>query len=143
MCVLDQSVPVYKYFEQISKIPHGSFNEKQLSDYVVSFAKEHNLKYLQDDMGNVVIYKNASVGYESHDVVMLQGHMDMVCEKNKDTDFDFEKDSMLNFYKMMLDGYKNRLREFVEFSGSKGKAWKDNNEKKQIVYTEEEFKQSM
>lgn len=57
--------------------------------------------------------------------------------------FDFEKDSMLNFYKMMLDGYKNRLREFVEFSGSKGKAWKDNNEKKQIVYTEEEFKQSM
>ena len=94
MCVLDQSVSVYKYFEQISKIPHGSFNEKQLSDYVVNFAEEHNLKYLQDDMGNVVIYKNASVGYENHDVVMLQGHMDMVCEKNKDTDFDFEKDSL-------------------------------------------------
>ncbi len=97
MCVLDQNVPVYKYFEEITKIPHGSFNEKKLSDYVVDFAKKKNLNYIQDDMGNVVIYKKASIGYEDHDVVMLQGHMDMVCEKNQETDFDFEKDS-LNLY---------------------------------------------
>lgn len=97
MCVLDQSVPVYKYFEQMSKIPHGSFHEQQLSDYVVNFAKEHHLNYIQDDMANVVVYKEATQGYEDHDVVMLQGHMDMVCEKNNDTDFDFEKDA-LNLY---------------------------------------------
>ena len=97
MCVLDQSVPVYKYFEQMSKIPHGSFHEQQLSDYVVNFAKEHHLNYIQDDMANVVIYKEATQGYEDHDVVMLQGHMDMVCEKNNNTDFDFEKDA-LNLY---------------------------------------------
>lgn len=59
------------------------------------------------------------------------------------TSFEFGKDSMLDFYDMMLGGYKKRLKEFIEFSGSKGKAWKEENVKKQIVYTEEQFKQSM
>ena len=97
MSVLDENVPIFKYFEEISKIPHGSFHEEKIADYVESFAKEHNFKYVRDDMNNVIIYKNATPGYENHDTVMLQAHMDMVCEKNKDVDFDFETDA-LNLY---------------------------------------------
>lgn len=97
MSVLDENVPIFKYFEEISKIPHGSFHEEKIADYVENFAKEHNFKYVRDDMNNVIIYKNATPSYENHDTVMLQAHMDMVCEKNKDVDFDFETDA-LNLY---------------------------------------------
>ena len=102
MSVLDQNVRVYKYFEEISKIPHGSFHEEKLSAYIERFAKEHDYEYIRDDMDNVVIYKPASPGYQDHDAVMLQGHMDMVCEKNKETNFNFETDS-LNLY--LEDGW--------------------------------------
>lgn len=94
MSVLDQSKPMFKYFEQISRIPRGSFNEKAISDYLVNFAKEHNLKYMQDEMNNVIIYKDATQGYENSPAVMLQGHIDMVCEKNHDCNHDFEKDPL-------------------------------------------------
>lgn len=57
MSVLDENVPIFKYFEEISKIPHGSFHEEKIADYVESFAKEHNFKYVRDDMNNVIIYK--------------------------------------------------------------------------------------
>ena len=97
MSVLDQNVSIYKYFEDISKIPHGSFHEEKIADYVESFAKENHFKYVRDDMNNVIIYKEATPGYENHDTVMLQAHMDMVCEKNNDVNFDFEKDA-LNLY---------------------------------------------
>ena len=97
MSVLDQNIAIFKYFEEISKIPHGSFHEEKIADYVENFAKEHNFKYVRDDMNNVIIYKDATPGYENHDTVMLQAHMDMVCEKNKDVDFDFETDA-LNLY---------------------------------------------
>lgn len=97
MSVLDENVAIFKYFEEISKIPHGSFHEEKIADYVENFAKEHNFKYVRDDMNNVIIYKDATPGYENHDTVMLQAHMDMVCEKNKDVDFDFETDA-LNLY---------------------------------------------
>ena len=97
MSVLDENVPIFKYFEEISKIPHGSFHEEKIADYVENFAKEHDFKYVRDDMNNVIIYKDATPGYENHDTVMLQAHMDMVCEKNKDVDFDFETDA-LNLY---------------------------------------------
>lgn len=97
MSVLDENVAIFKYFEEISKIPHGSFHEEKIADYVENFAKEHNFKYVRDDMNNVIIYKNATPSYENHDTVMLQAHMDMVCEKNKDVDFDFETDA-LNLY---------------------------------------------
>ena len=83
MSVLDENVPIFKYFEEISKIPHGSFREEKIADYVENFTKEHGFKYVRDDMNNVIIYKNATPGYENHDTVMLQAHMDMVCEKKR------------------------------------------------------------
>ena len=66
MSVLENCEPkrVFYYFEEISKIPHGSKNTKEISDYLVSFAKEHQLRYVQDEYGNIVIYKAASAGYE-------------------------------------------------------------------------------
>lgn len=95
--VLNKNLLHQKYFEEISKIPHGSYNEKRLSDYIVNIAKELEYKYLQDEMGNVIIYKPATSGYENHDTVILQAHIDMVCEKNVDCSHNFEKDS-LNLY---------------------------------------------
>lgn len=84
MSILSECQPkkVFEYFEKICSIPHGSGNTKQISDYCVSFAKEHNLKYTQDKMGNVIIHKGGSKGYENHPAVILQGHLDMVCERN-------------------------------------------------------------
>lgn len=82
------------YFNEIAKIPHGSRNEKAISDYVCAFAKEHGLPYKQDSVYNVVIDKPASPGYENSAPVILQAHMDMVCEKNNDVDHDFEKDPL-------------------------------------------------
>lgn len=83
---------VFKYFEQISQIPRGSGNEKEISEFLVNFAKELNLEVIQDEHLNVIIKKPATAGYENCPGVILQGHMDMVCEKNKDVDHDFEKD---------------------------------------------------
>ncbi|KMT23107.1 aminoacyl-histidine dipeptidase [Clostridium cylindrosporum] len=80
---------VFKYFEEISNIPRGSKNEKAISDYLVSFAKKHSLEFFQDKHLNVIIKKNATKGYENSKGVILQGHMDMVCEKNNDTSHNF------------------------------------------------------
>lgn len=85
---------VWKYFEEISQIPRGSGNEKEISNYLVDFAKSFNLPVIQDETLNVIIKKNGTLGYENAPVVILQGHMDMVCEKNKDTKHDFLKDSL-------------------------------------------------
>ena len=90
-----QPSKVFNFFEEIAAIPHGSKNTKLISDYVVSVAKRHNLKYIQDDSNNVVVYKEACfVGTDvsdanDMDTVILQGHLDMVCEKSDDSDFDF------------------------------------------------------
>ncbi|MCF0105339.1 MAG: aminoacyl-histidine dipeptidase [Holdemanella sp.] len=86
---------VWKYFEKLCSIPHGSYNEKGISDYVVQFAKERNLEVYQDEVYNVIIIKEASQGYEDKKPIILQGHMDMVCEKAPGSDFDFEKDSLI------------------------------------------------
>lgn len=94
MRVLDESKAYCRYFEDISKIPHGSKNEKALSDWIVAFAKARDLSWYQDDWHNVVVYKPASAGYEDHAPLMLQAHIDMVCEKNQDVEFDFEKDAL-------------------------------------------------
>ena len=93
----DMSKPYCYYFNEICKIPHGSYNEKAISEYVVNFAKEHNLEYVQDEMYNVIIRKPATEGYENYEPVMLQGHMDMVCEKEPDVMFDFEKDGIQTY----------------------------------------------
>lgn len=82
------------YFKQISDIPRGSRNEKGISDYVVEFAKKKGYRYIQDDVYNVIVYKPASKGYEDSEPIILQAHMDMVCEKNKDVEHDFEKDPL-------------------------------------------------
>lgn len=85
---------VFHYFEEISKIPRGSGNTEQISNYLVQFAKEHGLSYIQDELGNVIIRKPATAGYENAPGVILQGHMDMVCEKRPDVDHDFTKDGL-------------------------------------------------
>lgn len=85
---------VFYYFEEIANIPHGSRNTKQISDYLVNFAKERNLEHYQDELNNVVIIKEASEGYENAEPVIIQGHMDMVCEKENGSTIDFEKDGL-------------------------------------------------
>lgn len=85
---------VLKFFETISYIPRGSGNEKQISDYLLNFAKERNLWVVQDKELNVIIKKSGTKGYENSPAVIIQGHMDMVCEKNKDTIHDFSRDAL-------------------------------------------------
>ena len=89
-----QPAKVFKYFEEMSMIPRGSGNEKGISDYLVNFAKERNLEVIQDEALNVIIKKKASKGYENAPGVIIQGHMDMVCEKTKESTHDFMKDPL-------------------------------------------------
>ena len=93
--VLDWSKAHQKYFEEMASIPHGSYFEKQYSDYLVDFARKQGLKYKQYDMGNVIIYKEASPGYEDHPAVVLQAHMDMVCEKTPESTHDLDRKSVV------------------------------------------------
>ena len=79
---------VFGFFEDISRIPHGSDNTKQLSDWIVAFATERNLEHYQDEMNNVIIVKEPSAGYEASEPVILQGHIDMVCNKDESCDKD-------------------------------------------------------
>lgn len=85
---------VFYYFEEICSIPHGSFNEKCISDYLVGFANNKGLRYERDDSLNVIIYKEGTKGREDEDVVILQGHMDMVCEKDIDCKKDMTKEGL-------------------------------------------------
>ncbi|MDO4312760.1 MAG: aminoacyl-histidine dipeptidase [Eubacteriales bacterium] len=96
MSVLSELKPekVFYYFEEICRIPHGSFHTKEISDYCVTFAKERKLEVIQDEVGNVVIRKQAAEGYEDSDPIILQGHLDMVCEKTPDSVHDFKKDGL-------------------------------------------------
>ena len=82
----------FRYFREISAIPRGSGNEKALGDYLVGFALCHNLECTRDEVGNVLIRKPAFPSARAEDAVLLQGHMDMVCEKNVGTVHDFMKD---------------------------------------------------
>lgn len=94
MTILDHAKAHQAYFEEMTQIPHGSYHEEAYSAYLVAFAKKHGLRYVQDDVWNVILYKEASKGYEDHEPVLLQAHMDMVCEKNKDSNHDFAKDPL-------------------------------------------------
>lgn len=91
---------IFKYFEEISEIPRGSGNMQAISDYLVSFAKEHNLEYIQDKFLNVIMIKEATSGYENAPAVIIQGHMDMVCEKDSSSNHDFEKEGL----ELVIDG---------------------------------------
>ncbi|MBQ7611972.1 MAG: aminoacyl-histidine dipeptidase [Spirochaetaceae bacterium] len=86
------SFPVFQYFYQINQIPRGSGNEKAISDWLVNFAKERKLKVVQDAANNVIIYKAGSKGYENAKPIILQGHIDMVCEKDKTSTHNFLTD---------------------------------------------------
>lgn len=85
---------IFYYFHEISKIPRGSKNNQRISDYLVDFAKKHQLEYYRDEALNVLIRKNASKGYENVPGIILQGHMDMVCVKTGDSTHDFLTDPL-------------------------------------------------
>ena len=85
---------LFHYFEDISAIPRGSGNEKAISDFLVAFARERGLDVYQDAVNNVIIKKPASAGAEAAPAVMLQGHIDMVCDKVAGVDHDFERDGI-------------------------------------------------
>lgn len=80
---------VFQYFEEICSIPHGSGDTKKISDYCVDFAKSRGLRYIQDEFNNVIIFKEGSKGYEKYEPVIIQGHIDMVCEKDEACNIDF------------------------------------------------------
>lgn len=88
---------MFRFFEDICSIPHGSGNEEKIADYIENFALKRGLYCYRDSYNNVFVRRPASLGYEDRDAILLQGHSDMVCEKNDDTVHDFEKDS-LNLY---------------------------------------------
>lgn len=85
---------VFYYFEELCRIPHGSGNTKEVSDYLVQFARDHELSWYQDASNNVVIRRPASKGCELAPTVILQGHCDMVCEKKPGSSHDFTKDGL-------------------------------------------------
>ncbi len=88
---------VWEIFDEITKVPRPSKHEEKIGEYLVAFAKSHNLEYQCDAIGNVVIRKAASVGYENRPTVVLQSHTDMVCEKNSDKVFDFNNDAIQTY----------------------------------------------
>jgi len=94
MSVLEKFEPklLWKHFDEIRKIPHCSKHEEKIREYILDFAEKHNLKSKTDKTGNVVVYKPTSQGMEDKPIVIIQGHMDMVCEKNNDIEHDFSKD---------------------------------------------------
>ena len=85
---------VFEMFEQLCGIPHGSRNTKAISDFCVRFAQEHGLDYRQDDSNNVILFAPATPGMEQAQPVMLQGHLDMVCEKEADCSLDLQKEGL-------------------------------------------------
>ena len=85
---------VFGYFEDLCAIPHGSHNEKAISDSLVAFAKEQGIRYIQDEYNNVILFADGTCGMEDHAPVILQGHMDMVCEKDVDCPLNMETDGL-------------------------------------------------
>lgn len=89
-----QPASVLRFFEDLCAIPHGSGNTKAISDYCADFARSRGLEYHQDALNNIIIIKPATAGYEEAPAVILQGHMDMVCEKAEDCTLDMAKDGL-------------------------------------------------
>jgi len=88
---------IWKYFDDITKIPRPSKKEEKIIQYLLDFAKEHDLEAEKDEVGNVVIRKPATQGKENSKTVILQSHSDMVCEKNSDTEHDFDNDPIQTY----------------------------------------------
>ena len=85
---------VWQYFEQITKVPRPSKKEEKMVEFLMKFAKDNNLEARRDKVGNVVIRKPATKGMENRKTVVLQSHMDMVCEKNRDVKIDFDNEGV-------------------------------------------------
>ena len=94
--ILDNIQPksVMSIFESICAIPHGSGNTKMISDWCVDFAKARGLEHYQDQLNNVIIIKEATPGYENSEPVILQGHIDMVCQKEPGLAKDMSKEGL-------------------------------------------------
>lgn len=93
-----QPAKVFKYFDEISQIPRGSGNISKISDYLADFASAHRFRYRQEQCGNIIIWKDGTAGHVDSRPVMIQGHMDMVCEKISESRHDFTKEPLeLNF----------------------------------------------
>ncbi|MBO5963137.1 MAG: aminoacyl-histidine dipeptidase [Bacteroidales bacterium] len=86
---------IFKFFGEILSIPRPSKHEEKMTEYLINWAKERNLEYVSDEIGNVIIRKGATKGKENSPWVCLQSHIDMVCEKNIDKEFDFQKDAIV------------------------------------------------
>ncbi len=95
-----EPTPVFHFFEEICKIPHGSGNEEKLSDYLKAFAEARGLYCIQDDWKNIIIIKEAAPGYETEETMILQGHMDMVAVKEESCDMDMQTEPL----HLMRDG---------------------------------------
>ena len=89
-----QPAAVFKYFEEMCQIPHGSYNVDKISDYLMDFAREHGLQARQDQEKNVIMIKKAAKGMEDRKPIMIQGHMDMVAVKDPDCDKNMETDGL-------------------------------------------------
>ncbi|MDQ1266835.1 MAG: dipeptidase [Bacteroidota bacterium] len=89
--------PVWHYFEEICKYPHPSKKEEKLAAYIMKWAEEKGFESLTDKIGNIIIRKPATKGMENRKPVIIQGHIDMVCEKNSDVEFDFDNDSIQTY----------------------------------------------
>ena len=109
MAVLAGTEPakVFQYFEALAGIPHGSGNTKKVSDWLAAFARTRHLRYIQDRSNNIIIFKPASPGYEGASPVIIQGHMDMVCDKAPGCRKDMEKEGL----ELVLDGDTVRARD--------------------------------
>ena len=88
---------IWKYFHEITKIPRASKKEEKIIQYLLDFAKEHNLEADRDEVDNVIIRKPATPGKENSETVILQSHSDMVCEKNADTEHNFDTDPIQTY----------------------------------------------
>lgn len=83
---------IWEQFDDITRVPRPSKREEKIIEWLVAFAQKHNIEYQKDDTGNVVMRMPATAGYENRPAIILQSHMDMVCEKNSDVEFDFDND---------------------------------------------------
>ena len=84
-----QPSAVWEQFDALTRVPRPSKKEERVIEFLIEFAKSHNIEWQRDEIGNVVMRKPATAGYESRPTVILQSHMDMVCEKNSDVEFYF------------------------------------------------------
>jgi dipeptidase D len=92
-----QPIALWNYFHEINQIPRPSKKEERIIAYLKAFGEKNNLSTKTDTVGNVLICKPATKGYESRKTIILQAHIDMVCEKNSDVDFNFETDAIQTY----------------------------------------------